>query len=54
MVAKGGEEILWGVYRKATGVDDMPQDSVDGSNDHFLEFVEGDGILVTIQGGGPQ
>jgi hypothetical protein len=48
MVTEGGEEVLWGVYREATGVDDMTQDSVNGANDHFLELIEGDGVLPTI------
>ena len=52
VVAKGGEEIPWSVDRKATGVNDMPQNTVDGTNYHFLEFVEGDGILATSEGGG--
>jgi hypothetical protein len=54
MVAEGGKEVLWGVYREAAGVNDMSQDSVNRANDHFLELIEGDGILPMIQGGGPQ
>jgi hypothetical protein len=54
MVAEGGEEILWGVYSEAAGVDDMTQDSIDGADNHFLELIEGDGVLPTIQGRGAQ
>ena len=51
---EGVQEVCWCIHRQATRVDDVAQDAVDRSNGHFLEFIEGNGVLSEIRGGGAE
>jgi hypothetical protein len=46
------EEVLGSVDRDLTGIDDMPENPVDGTNDQLLQFVKGDRVLSFVQGRG--
>jgi len=42
------EEIRWRIYCEMVGVDDVTQKMIHRTNDHLLEFFEGDWVLALI------
>ena len=46
-----GQELFWCAHRHAAGVNDMAENPVNGSHEHFHHFVERNGVLVLFQVG---
>jgi hypothetical protein len=51
---EGSEEVLGSVDGEPTGIDDMPQEPVDGANNHLLQIFKGDRVLSFVQGRGTE
>ena len=51
MVTEVSEEVLGSVDGELTGINDVPKDLIDGTDDHLLQFVKGFRVLMFFQEG---